>query len=101
MPDLLTLASGFVALPDPCSLPWQACASYDRKLWFRVPTSYDADKGVLLIQHTPEKVLLPKVPVVPEPSLSVGPTESAALSFICRLSEVESGPPRHFNELLN
>lgn len=34
---------------------YQAVASYDSKHWFRVPTSYDAAKGVLLIEHTPEK----------------------------------------------
>ena len=34
---------------------YQACASYDRICWFRVPTTYD-DAGVLSIQHTPEKV---------------------------------------------
>ena len=34
---------------------YQACASYDRICWFRVPTTYD-DTGVLSIQHTPEKV---------------------------------------------
>ena len=34
---------------------YQACASYDRICWFRVPTSYD-DAGILSIQHTPEKV---------------------------------------------
>ena len=46
--------------PIPCTLLLQACASYDRKTWFRVPTSYDADTGVLLIEHTPEKVPLPQ-----------------------------------------
>lgn len=30
-----------------------ACASYDRKHWFRVPTHYDGDK--LIIKHTPAK----------------------------------------------
>ena len=30
---------------------YQACASYDRQNWFRVPTSYE--NGVLTINHTP------------------------------------------------
>ena len=30
---------------------YQACASYDRRNWFRVPTSYE--NGVLTINHTP------------------------------------------------
>ncbi|WIA12468.1 hypothetical protein OEZ85_012503 [Tetradesmus obliquus] len=42
-----------------CSFPvawqgYQACASYDLEHWFRVPTQYDTDSGVLTIQHTPE-----------------------------------------------
>lgn len=42
-----------------CSFPaaWQgysACASYDLQHWFRVPTTYDADSGVLSISHTPQ-----------------------------------------------
>lgn len=32
---------------------YQACASYDRVNWFRVPTTYD--NGVLTIAHTPER----------------------------------------------
>ncbi|WP_334186772.1 M14 family metallopeptidase [Noviherbaspirillum sp.] len=32
---------------------YQAVASYDRKDWFRVPTSFDGE--VLTIQHTPER----------------------------------------------
>lgn len=32
---------------------YQACASYDRKHWFRVPTTYDGQ--VLTIAHTPER----------------------------------------------
>ncbi len=32
---------------------YQACASYDRERWFRVPTSYE--NGVLSINHTPER----------------------------------------------
>ena len=31
---------------------YQACASYDRKRWFRVPTSYDGQS--LIIEHQPE-----------------------------------------------
>jgi len=34
----------------------QTCASYDRKHWFRVPTHYDSQHGVLLIKHKPERV---------------------------------------------
>src|SRR3546814_14969437 len=30
---------------------YRACASYDRKTWFRVPTDYDGE--VLTIRHTP------------------------------------------------
>lgn len=30
---------------------YQACASYDRRNWFRVPTSYE--NGVLTVNHTP------------------------------------------------
>ena len=30
---------------------YQACASYDRQNWFRVPTEYE--NGVLTINHTP------------------------------------------------
>lgn len=33
---------------------YKACASYDLQRWFRVDTSYDSDKGVLTIQHTPK-----------------------------------------------
>ena len=38
---------------------WQgynACASYDRKYWFRIATSYDAKAGVLEITHKPTRV---------------------------------------------
>ena len=35
---------------------YNACASYDRRHWFRVPTSYDESSGVLSIQHKPEQV---------------------------------------------
>lgn len=35
---------------------YQACATYDRKFWFRVPTTYDKDTGVLSWMHTPEHV---------------------------------------------
>ena len=31
---------------------YNACASYDRKTWFRVPTKYD--NNLLVIEHTPE-----------------------------------------------
>ena len=31
---------------------YNACASYDRETWFRVPTSYENEQ--LIIQHTPE-----------------------------------------------
>eukprot|EP00879_Flechtneria_rotunda_P018014 GHRR01018879.1.p1 GENE.GHRR01018879.1~~GHRR01018879.1.p1 ORF type:complete len:337 (+),score=67.21 GHRR01018879.1:316-1326(+) len=42
-----------------CSYPpawegYQACASYDLEYWFRVPTNYDKESGVLTIKHTPE-----------------------------------------------
>lgn len=33
---------------------YQAVASTDRQRWFRVPTVYDADAGVLRIEHTPD-----------------------------------------------
>src|SRR3546814_7073977 len=37
---------------DVCSSDlYRACASYDRKTWFRVPTDYDGE--VLTIRHTP------------------------------------------------
>ncbi|CAL8472033.1 g11575 [Coccomyxa elongata] len=32
---------------------YQTCATYDRKFWFRVPTTYDKDTGVLSWKHTP------------------------------------------------
>src|SRR4051812_20092249 len=32
---------------------YRAVASYDREMWFRVPTSYDG--RVLTVTHTPEK----------------------------------------------
>ena len=35
---------------------YQACASYDRKYWFRVPSAYDKASGVLSWKHTPEHV---------------------------------------------
>ncbi len=36
---------------------YQACASYDRKHWFRVQdTTYDKEKGVLAWHHKPERV---------------------------------------------
>lgn len=31
-------------------------ASYDRRYWFKVPTGYDTEAGVLTIRHTPTKV---------------------------------------------
>lgn len=46
--------AGSASFPDAWR-GYQACASYDRICWFRVPTSYD-DAGILSIQHTPEKV---------------------------------------------
>eukprot|EP00891_Asterochloris_glomerata_P009641 jgi/Astpho2/9641/Aster-03910 len=45
--------AGSASFPDAWR-GYQACASYDRICWFRVPTSYD-DAGILSIQHTPEK----------------------------------------------
>lgn len=33
---------------------YNACCSYDRRRWFRVPTSYDQDNGHLTIKHIPE-----------------------------------------------
>lgn len=47
------------ASPGKCSFPeawkdYRACASYDLEDWFRVPTSYDSDAGVLTIKATPE-----------------------------------------------
>ena len=38
---------------------YQACASYDRKYWFRVPSNYDKESGVLSWKHTPEHVRPP------------------------------------------
>ena len=36
---------------------YQACASYDRKYWFRIKdTAYDKKKGVLSWHHKPERV---------------------------------------------
>lgn len=38
---------------------WQgynACASYDRKYWFRIATRYDSKSGVLEIVHKPTRV---------------------------------------------
>lgn len=34
---------------------YNVCASYDKKRWFRVPTSYDAEAGVLAWTHKPDK----------------------------------------------
>ncbi|KAK9828410.1 hypothetical protein WJX81_005410 [Elliptochloris bilobata] len=34
---------------------YSACASYDRHYWFRVPTQYDKESGVLTITHIPER----------------------------------------------
>lgn len=42
--------------PYGVSPSFQACASYDRKHWFRVPTKFDEEKGDLVIEHEPEKV---------------------------------------------
>lgn len=33
-----------------------ACASYDLDDWFRVPTEWDPDKGVITIKHTSTQV---------------------------------------------
>lgn len=33
---------------------YNACCSYDRVIWFRVPTLYDAETGILSIRHKPE-----------------------------------------------
>lgn len=43
-----------------CSFPdawagYHSCASYDLERWFRVPTTYDAARGVLTITHSPER----------------------------------------------
>lgn len=35
---------------------YAAYASYDRRYWFKVPTGYDTEAGVLTIRHTPTKV---------------------------------------------
>jgi Cytosolic carboxypeptidase N-terminal domain len=35
-----------------------AYASYNRKYWFKVPTTYDKASGVLTIRHTPKKVTI-------------------------------------------
>lgn len=43
--------AGGAAYPEGWS-NYQACASYDREYWFRVPTDYK--NGQLLINHTPE-----------------------------------------------
>ncbi|KAI3431588.1 hypothetical protein D9Q98_004638 [Chlorella vulgaris] len=34
---------------------YNVCASYDRRHWFRVPTEYDGESGVLSWTHTPER----------------------------------------------
>ncbi|KAK9823110.1 hypothetical protein WJX72_000350 [[Myrmecia] bisecta] len=34
---------------------YNACASYDRMHWFRVPSSYDSSTGVFTIKHKPER----------------------------------------------
>jgi hypothetical protein len=33
---------------------YDACCSYDRSTWFRVPTTYDSDTGILSIRHKPD-----------------------------------------------
>ena len=33
---------------------YQACCSYDRDTWFRVPSSYDKENGRFTIMHTPQ-----------------------------------------------
>lgn len=33
---------------------YDACCSYDRSSWFRVPTTYDAETGTLSIRHKPD-----------------------------------------------
>jgi hypothetical protein len=48
-----------------CSFPnaftgYSAYASYNRQYWFKVPTGYDTESGVLTIQHTPKKVCTSK-----------------------------------------
>lgn len=35
---------------------YNAVASYDRKYWFRIPASYNAQAGVLEISHKPTRV---------------------------------------------
>ena len=44
---------------------YQACASYDRKHWFRIhDTTYNKEKGILAWHHKPERVRnAPSVPV--------------------------------------
>ena len=45
---------------------WQgynACASYDRKYWFRIATKYDAKAGTLEILHKPTRVTAPAEPM--------------------------------------
>jgi hypothetical protein len=48
MLDLLVLSAGYIA-----------CASYDLEEWFRVPTSWDPEAGVITITHTPKFVSFP------------------------------------------
>ena len=51
------MASHEVAVTMQAWPNYQACASYDRKHWFRVlDTDYDKDKGVLAWHHKPERV---------------------------------------------
>ena len=38
---------------------YSACASYDRRYWFRVPTVWNKETGVLTIRHKPAKVRRP------------------------------------------
>ena len=35
---------------------YKACASYDTERFFRVPTTWDPEAGVITIKHTPEQV---------------------------------------------
>lgn len=51
--SLTVLNAGEASYPEGWE-GYKACCSYDRRRWFRVPTSYDKDSGHLTIKHVPE-----------------------------------------------
>ena len=66
---------------------WQgysACASYDRKFWFRISASYDSKAGVLEITHKPTRVAVPSTLVAWLSWLWDNRTCSALLPAGCR-----------------